>query len=397
MHHLRKGSDTHRGVRPRVLAAGRPDGGARGPARAARLALVAVALVTACAACAPSRAPAARASWYQLQSGAFQPVKGPGAALAVARRPWTVQSRVADMAFLGDTLYCALNGSGLATLAVDARGAATFAYHADSLIFGHRTITTLIPREGTLAVHLYFNALLNDVPQGDLTIAGISLVTYLPTKDDYSFLIPPFQKKNPDWEAVGIAPLSEDQFDFEWKYTDAARTRFAYTRFHADTMREESADRKSYIAALGTPSISGSGVPAERAAFFDQCRALSAGTPRGVSLQFSLRSRENPVRVSYRSEPESDSAVVFPVFEAPGMRLALLPEGRVLLGSPKGPGRQISLPAMPGGFRYTDLVVDGNWLVVPWEEVSFTDVGRAGILLFPLPAGQPGPAGSSSS
>ena len=383
---------------------GRPGAARARPVPYAAL-VVAVACLAACsgkaaapaAPAAPALPPGATASWFQLEAGSLQPIQGPAAAAAVPARAWTVQARIADMAFLGDTLYCALNGSGLATLAVDARGAATFAYHADSLIFGHRTITTLIPREGTLAVHLYFNALLNDVPQGDLTIAGISLVTYLPTKDDYSFLIPPFQKKNPDWEAVGIAPLSEDQFDFEWKYTDAARTRFAYTRFHADTMREESADRKSYIAALGTPSISGSGVPAERAAFFDQCRALSAGTPRGVSLQFSLRSRENPVRVSYRSEPESDSAVVFPVFEAPGMRLALLPEGRVLLGSPKGPGRQISLPAMPGGFRYTDLVVDGNWLVVPWEEVSFTDVGRAGILLFPLPAGQPGPAGSSSS
>ena len=312
-------------------------------------------------------------------------------------RPWTVQSRVADMAFLGDTLYCAVNGSGLATLAVDAKGAAAFTYHADSLIFAHRTITTLIPRQGTLAVHLYYNALLNDVPQQDLVISGISLVTYLPSHDDFSFLIPPFQKKNPDWEAVGIAPLSEDQFDFEWKYTDSAQTRFAYTRFHADTSREESANRDDFLAALGTPSISGAGVPPDRAAFFDACRAQTSEVPNGVSLQFSLRSKESPVRVSYRSEPQSESAVVFPVFESPGLRLALLPGGRVYLSSSDRPARTFSLPALPKGFRYTDLVKAGSWLVVPWEEASFTDVGRAGILLFLLREAQPLRAGSSSS
>ena len=204
-------------------------------------------------ACSPAGRRPAEASWFQLQSGTFAPVPGLSAAVAVPSRPWTVQSRVADMAFLGDTLYCAVNGSGLATLAVDAKGAAAFTYHADPLIFAHRTITTLIPRQGTLAVHLYYNALLNDVPQQDLSISGISLVTYLPSQDDFSFLIPPFQKKNPDWEAVGIAPLSEDSFDFEWKYTDTAQTRFAYTRFHADTSREESANREAYLAALGTP------------------------------------------------------------------------------------------------------------------------------------------------
>ncbi len=376
----------------------RPD--PRGPARSRRVCAAAAAAVLAAvlAACAPSAGGAtAGSSWFQLQSGAFQPITGPAAAVPVPSLPWTVQSRVADMAFLGDTLYCAVNGSGLATLKVDAKGAAAFVYHADSLIFGHRTITTLIPREGTLAVHLYYNALLNDVAQQELTISGISLVTFLPSHDDYSFLIPPFQKKNPDWEAVGIAPLSEDQFDFEWKYTDAAETRFAYTRFHADTQREEGANRQAYIAALGTPAISGSGVPSDRAAFFDECRAKTEGIPKGMSLQFSIRSRESPIRLSYRSEPESDSAVVFPVFESPAMRLALLPEGRVLLGSAGAPARQLSLPPLPKGFHYTDLVLDGGWLVVPWEESSFTDVGKAGILLFPLRGEQPLPAGSSRS
>ncbi len=49
----------------------------------------------------------------------FQSVGAADAAPAVPALPWTVQSRIADMAFLGDTLYCAVNGSGV--VAVDQR------------------------------------------------------------------------------------------------------------------------------------------------------------------------------------------------------------------------------------------------------------------------------------
>ena len=225
MRGLRKDRSGHRGFRPGVLILTLP------------AALVALAALTGCSGRAPGPAGGAAAAggsaltngavWLQLQSGAFQPVADPGAALPVARRPWTVQSRVADMAFLEGTLYCGVNGSGLAAVGRDSSGRIAFEYHSDPLVFGHRTITTLIPRQGSLAIHLYFNALLNDARPQDLTLSGISLVSYSPRLSDYSFLIPPFQRMNPDWEAVGIATESENSFDFEWKYTDASETRFA--------------------------------------------------------------------------------------------------------------------------------------------------------------------------
>jgi hypothetical protein len=82
------------------------------------------------------------------------------------------------MAFFDGILYCGVNGSGLAAMTRDAAGKISFDYHPDPLIFGHRTITTLVPRQGTLAVHVYFNALLNDARQQDLSLGGISLVSY---------------------------------------------------------------------------------------------------------------------------------------------------------------------------------------------------------------------------
>jgi hypothetical protein len=322
--------------------------------------------------------------WLQLQSGVFQPVGDPAAAPPVARRPWTVQSRVADMAFLDGTLYCGINGQGLAAVTRGAAGKVTFDYHADPLIFGHRTLTMLVPRQGSLAVHLYFNALLNDARQQDLSLDGISVVSWEPRQSDYAFLIPPFQRANPDWEAVGFAPESENSFDLQWKYTDASETRFQYTRFHADTKIEEPSDRATFLSALGVPAIDGPSVPSTLAAFFASCLSEMPALGPEASIQFSLRSHENPLRRNYRSRKESETAIVVPVFEEEGRLLGLLPDGRILAAAAGSPAKIAALPRLPQGFRYIDFVKWGTSLVISWEESSFTDVARAGLLVYPF-------------
>ena len=333
---------------------------------------------------AQGKAPAA--GWYQLQADGFTPIADPSGAAAVARRPWTVQARVADLAYLGDVLFCAINGVGVAGIDIDNAGRPVFTYHRDPLIFSHRTITTLLPREGALAIHLYYNVLLNDAAAGEVAMNGICLVAFQPGQTDFSQLVPPFQKKNPDWEAVGFAPESENSFDFEWKHTDAVETKFAWTRYHADTKTEEAVSRDTYLSALGVPFITGHAVPSDLSAFFTACRSLMPTPAPGTAIQFSLRSRESPVRRNYRSLKQSVSAVAVAVFEEKGTRLALLPDGRVLRAAiGASTSNTIALPALPPGFRYTDLARAGTWLIVPWEEVFFTDVGRAGILVYPLP------------
>jgi hypothetical protein len=288
------------------------------------------------------------------------------------------------MAFLDGTLYCGINGSGLAAIRLDSAGRIVYEYHSDPLIFGHRTITTIIPRQESLAIHLYFNALLNDARPQDLSLSGISLVSYTPRLTDYAFLIPPFQRLNPTWEAVGIATESENSFDFEWKYTDASETRFQYTRYHADTKAEEPANRDTYLAALGVPAIDGPSVPMALATFFASCRSMMPTLSKGASLQFSLQSREIPVRRNYRSHRESEAAVNIPIFEEEGKLIALLPDGRIVSAELDHSLRTIQLPRLPQSFRYTEFVKWGPSLVVCWEEVFFTDVGRAGILFYPF-------------
>jgi hypothetical protein len=367
---LRKDCTRHRGFRPGVLI------------------LFLAAGLAALGGCSgrPREGSLPAGAWLQLNAGVFTPVTDPGAALAVPRAPWTVQSRVADMAFVGQELFCGVNGSGLAALGRDPDGGVSFSYHPDPLIFQHRTITTLVPRRDALVVHLYFNALLNDARPQDLSLGGISLVAWSAQQKDYAFLVPPFQRANPDWEAVGFATESADSFDLEWKYTDASETRFQYTRFHADSKAEDPEDRDTFLSSLGTASIDGPSVPPELSAFFAACRARLPAQPAGASLQFTVRSRESPVKRSYRSRRESESAVVIPVFEEKGSLLGLLPDGRVLRAAAGGAPVEMSLPRLPTGFRYTDVVKWGASLVAPWEETAFTDVGRAGLLVYPVPA-----------
>jgi hypothetical protein len=390
MHHLRQEREAPRGLRPRLLA--------RLAALAAALPVLALlALLAGCPAApgtlgakaaaakapAPASGPAAASAgaWLQLQSGVFQAVVGPAAAPPVPRLPWTVQARVADLALVGPTLFCAINGYGLAEIGIDAEGAPIFIYHADPMIFAHRTITTLVPRADGITVHLYYNALLNDAAPQDLALSPVSLVTYLALKSDYGFLVPPFQRKNPDWEAVGFAPASPDQYDFEWKRSDAFETTFAYTSYRADTQVEQALTREAYIAALALPLPSGAAD--ERAAFFDACRREIGPLPEGGSLQFVVRGADGAVRRQYRSELAGDTVTMVPVFELGAERLALLPGGRVLAANsePGSASRIVDLPELPRGFRYTELAQVGGMLAVAWEEISFTDVGRAGLLL----------------
>jgi hypothetical protein len=374
MHHLRKDRPSPGHIRTRLLG---PRPARR---RLAPVCLLIAGFALALISCGPGKpSNGGRVAWYELASTVFQSIGAADAAPQRPALPWTVQSRVTDMAFLGNTLYLAVNGAGVAAVDSDSAGALSFRYHYEAPIFAHRTITTLIPRHGDLLIHLYYNALLNDAKPEDLVLRGISLVTFLPGQKAFAFLIPPFQKKNPSWEAVGFAPLSENEFDFEWKYTDIAETQFAYTRYRADLQLEAGSNRDAYMAALGTPSLSGPEVPAAYAAFFQECGARIQGLSAGTALHFKVRSRAVAVQRYFRSGSEQDSILLIHVLDEDGALYALLPDGRVLEKPSAGPAQIFPLPPLPAGFRYTDFVKMGDFFIVSWEETQFTQVERAGI------------------
>ena len=371
---LRKERASPRDIRARVLAF------ARGTLASAAIVTALALALGSCAPSKPAQAGVPGVSWYELSSTVFQSVGAADASPRVPALPWTVQSRVTDMAFLGDTLYCAVNGAGVAEVDSDSAGTLSFRYHYDAPIFAHRTITTLIPRHGELMIHLYYNAILNDAKPEELLLRGISLVTLLPGQKDFAFLIPPYQKKNPEWEAVGIAPITENEFDFEWKYTDSSETKFAYTRYRADLQLEAESNRDAYMNALGTASLSGPAVPSSYSAFFDECRSRIQGLAAGTALHFKVRSRTTPIQRYFRSGAEQDSIILIHVLDEDGALSALLPGDEILAQPGSGPAQTFALPPLPAGFRYTDFVKKGELFIVSWEVTNFIQVGRAGLV-----------------
>ena len=306
MRHLRKERPSPRHLRQGLLTdvSGRRTFGILVPAGlVAALAAGLMLALSSCGTRAPAGAGHARASWYELVSTVFQSVGAADASPQVPALPWTVQSRVADMAFLGDTLYCAVNGAGVAAVDSDASGALKFTYHYDAPIFAHRTITTLIPRHGELMIHLYYNALLNDAKPEELLLRGVSLVSFLPGQKDFSFLIPPYQRKNRSGRQSGLPPSRRTSSISEWKYTDSSQTQFAYTRYRADLQLEAGSNRDAYMAALGTASLSGADVPAAYSAFFDECgsRIQGRAARHRAALQSALAHLSRPEVFPFRA------------------------------------------------------------------------------------------------
>lgn len=325
------------------------------------------------------------ARFFQLDAGIFDRIAGPSAIVRRSPQPWTVQERIADLAFLDDTLWLAVNGHGLA--AVTPGDPPSFAARYDDWLFPHRTITTLAPREGRLLCHLYYNAMLNTVARGSLKAEGVSFLSFDTGLDDYILLLPPFQRANPGWEAVGAAQLENGEFLVEWKLA-LDETSFSWTRFAPATSAEGPSTREAYQAALAYAPVDGA--PASRGVrlLFDACLAelAAAGVRPGdaVSVIFVVHERGVARKRTFRSG-SGDAFVTVPVFLEPDAGRALLPNGRVVSLGVDGAGTALDLPELPPGYRYTDLARSGEHLVVPWEEVRFTDVGAAGVLFYRLP------------
>jgi hypothetical protein len=326
------------------------------------------------------------ARFFQLADGIFDRVAGPSRFTRRSPRPWTVQERIADLAFVGGTLWLAVNGHGLASVVPG--DPPSFAARYDDWLFPQRTITTLVPGERSITCHLYYNATLNTAARTSLKAEGISFLAFDTGIDDYVVLLPPFQRRNPEWEAVGAAPLANGEFLVEWKLA-SDETSFAWTRFVPGTRAEGPSTREAYQQALAYSPADGADVSGGVRLLFDAClgELAAKGVRPGdaVSVLFVVREAGRALKHTFRSGT-GDAFVTVPVFLATDAGRALLPGGTVVSLGADGTKDVLGLPALPSGSRYTDLVRLGEHLVVPWEEVRFPDVGAAGVLFYRLAA-----------
>jgi hypothetical protein len=304
----------------------------------------------------------------------------------VAGLPWTVQARVSDLAALDGRLYLAVNGHGLAS--VEARRGATpqFRYFYDPLLFRYRTLTTLVPASGSLTCHLYFNSLLNVAAAGQLPVRGLSLLSLHPQEGIYRQIQMPFQASHRDWECVGFAPLSAQEFLLEWKLSESERTLFEYTRYSLASSAEKPAVRQEYREAWEPRPLEGR-LPAGLEALARELLRGSGGAD--PSLFLGVRSAAEPLfrRYAWRSTSRREDGEDLLTAHAflDGERLLLLASDGLLLagspGSPRAAPPARRLPALPAGFQYTGLFVLEGVLFAAWEQSDFTTTGAAGIFI----------------
>lgn len=379
--------------------------------------MLAAAGLSCCREAAPEKAPEAPSPFFQLRDGKLERLQpqarppqpaarkwwqaftvrseAPAAAevpvpAETPALPWTVQARVADMAVSGGKVYLALNGSGLATVDLADPAQPVYAYHPDSLIFRGRTISSILPSEGSVLCHLYYNAALNTVEAKDLGFRPVGLVSFDPSIGEYRFHTTPTQRRDASWEPVGFAPLASGGWLFEWKIAQEESSRFSYTRLLPDRKTEEKALREDYMAAMEPTPCGAKEVPPSLRSLFDLAlsdleQAEKSGGPQ-AAVDFMVRGPEGALPARYRQGGPGEGILHVPVWGAGSEWTALLPRGALLRTRIGAEPEWVALPSPPEGCRYTCLLVHGGTALVGWEQARFTDVAAAGLLVFRTPS-----------
>ncbi len=356
-----------------------------------------------------AQAPTATEWWLTLRGGRLeetgeprgpQPAAAPraeadrpdGAASGSGDRfaPWTVQARIADLLPWRDRLCLAVNGYGIAAL--PPAGPPRPEYLYDPLLFGHRTITRLLPRGEELLCHLYFNSLLNTTRAEDLKVQGISLLSLSLPDATFRPVPLPFQTAHPEWEAVGFLSDGDGRYLFEWKLSESRRTRFLYTAYDPLSGEESTVQRPEFLQAWRFRGIEDRDLPAALAALLRAARetlAPAAAAPAAATaVQFTLRGDSGAEVSRYVWQPDGFSAaentrlVEVPLIRTAGVFHALLPDGTLLSTRRSGTAIQrLRLPALPDGYRYAGFLLHGTRLLAAWEERRFFEVGEAGVFI----------------
>ena len=324
------------------------------------------------------------AIWYLLQDGSLRKSDRPSAKKTSNFLPWTVQQRVTDIAQLDGEIFLGLNGFGLVQMELGELPVFRYFHRPD--IFRNRTITRLVPLKSAILCHYYFNTVLNTVdrPSPVEQTANLLLIDPFGESQRAKLLSPPSQSGSSRWELISLIPDELDgTFNLEWKASGAQSTDFRYSSYDIQTNRERIISRAEFRQAYGSV------VSEEPPEFAELVHAIRAVQPDRKSLQLAVRSSSSPSITRFylthanSSKPEPSQSVLVRVYRDNGVSHALLEDGTVIrLGS--GDSELIELPQLEESFMYTDLFVNNDTLILPWEEVDFTHVGQAGLLLLKM-------------
>ncbi len=334
--------------------------------------------------------PKASVRWYQLIEGKFEEISEKSPAIPVKAKPWTVQQSVRDILTMDNTSFMGINGYGIASVTLKGSKHPLFRYYYDPIIFKYRTITTLLPLENSIICHIYFNQTLNITTPESLKIQGISLVRLIPKYENYKFIIVPFQRVNPDWESVSFLPLSNTKFLFEWKHSSREQTEFRYTSLNILTMSEKSISRTDFLSSYNIVQISDcKDKSLKKLLYFVKNKLKTPGI-----IHFHLRTPLTHIDKIYIYTPPKDeeknfNLVPITIIKTLHSYYVLLPDSKYFNTGPslykveinERSIQKIDLPQLPPGYTYNTFNLLDKRLILGWEQNSFTEVERSGLLI----------------
>jgi len=309
--------------------------------------------------------------------------------------PWPVQIRITDMYCTDDTLFLLINRRGIAALTSTSGNIFEFSYFYEPKLFDNRTSTIFYPYKNSLICHVYEDNFLRaeEDMRSNPDAATFIEFTFNGSDLDYTEVITPlWQRLNPEWQAVVVNPLDDQTIAIEWKYTGKDQVKFEYSSFNFNDQKEEQQTREWFLATYQFTPALGSSTRNQYFLLFKACIAELALYTEEYLLHFTVTDSGNKhsERFFYQSkgyeQSPNSSYFSIPVIKQEILLCALLPAGKVLVqqeGSSRV--REITLPPLPAHFKYMDIILFKDYICASWEDIRFTHVGAAGLMVMAFP------------
>ncbi len=366
---------------------------------------------------------------FILRRGRFEQALGADFTQNTRLLPWPVQTRITDMYAKNGTLFCLVNNYGIAALrfncidaqadnadpapsaggayadtgpqpdagALDTEARPEFSYYYDPALFGGRSSGGLYALGDSLFCHVYrdeVSAAENTASTppglfpGPITFVRFPMDGHNAELGPSEIVSPGWQQHDPAWQAVVVNPLDGDTFALEWKRKTADRVYFHYTSYKLSNGEESEHARKWFMHSFSFDSALGGETPTRYAALFKACiRELTAADGEYL-LHFTVTDVCTHGREAYAyrtagyEQSQDGRYITIEISRNEDLLAALLPGARVLLLSrDSGEARVRKLPHLPSHCRYTDLILFQGFICASWEDIRFTRVGAAGLVI----------------
>lgn len=321
-------------------------------------------------------------AWYIWENGKLEPHSSPEQAVGAGWRIWTDQIRGTSLLYIDGTVYCGVNGLGIALIDKPFREVdlPLIAERYKPSLFSDRTMGTLFFYEDKLYSQLYYNTVFHSEKPPSPPIA---LTSFNPLSGEYRVIPFSFQDENEEWELISLLPFEEEEYWYlTWKRTDEEKTQYRYTKITLDDWKETEINEEQFLSRLAPET--GLNAPVEIQRLLRGYDGNRGESVFDITVSYPEQRRDKIYRFGdlSRIEESEGTLVRLNAFVFQDVFYLLLPNGRIAWMDTSGKKGIITLPALPRSFSYTDFITDGFTVIVFWEEQDFIKVKNAGILLF---------------